>query len=81
VIYFAYIIQSEKTYRYYTGSTDELEKRLRRHNNRETISTRNGVPWKLVHFEGFRTRTEAVAKELEIKSRGAGRYLKDIETE
>ncbi|HUI28617.1 MAG TPA: GIY-YIG nuclease family protein [Candidatus Acidoferrales bacterium] len=79
-MYFAYIIQSEKTLRYYTGSTKELENRLMRHNNGDTPSTRREVPWKLVHFEEFQSRSEAVKKEMGIKSRGAARYLEDVET-
>ncbi len=77
-MHFAYILQSEKTSRYYTGSTAELDSRLKKHNNGDTMSTRNGVPWKLIHFEEFLTRSEALKKEMQIKARGAERYLKDI---
>ena len=80
-MYFAYILQSEKTLKYYTGSTAGLEGRLKKHNSGETLSTRDGVPWKLIHFEGFETRSEAIKKEMQIKSRGAKRYLEDIKLE
>ncbi len=77
-MYFAYILQSEKTSRYYTGSTAELDSRLKKHNNGDTMSTRNGIPWKLIHFEQFQTRSEAIEKEMQIKARGAERYMEDI---
>jgi putative endonuclease len=41
-------------------------------------STRSGIPWKVIHVEYFATRTEAVKKEKQIKSRGAKRYLEDL---
>jgi len=77
-MYFAYIIQSEKSLRYYTGSAANLEDRLNEHNHGETISTKNGIPWRLIHIERFESRSEALNKEKEIKSRGAKRYLEDI---
>jgi putative endonuclease len=70
-----YILQSEKTKKYYIGSTKDLKNRLEEHNSGETKSIRNGIPWKVVHTEEFETRVEAVKKEKEIKARGAKRYL------
>ena len=77
-MYIVYILQSEKTGRYYTGSTIDLENRLQEHNSGETTSTRSGIPWKVVYVEEFLTRSDADRKEKEIKSRGAKRYPKDI---
>jgi putative endonuclease len=74
----AYIVQSEKTKRYYIGSTEDRANRLIEHNSGETKSIRSGIPWKLVHIEEFKTRSEAVKKEKQIKARGAKRYLDDI---
>jgi putative endonuclease len=77
-MFFAYILQSEKTKRYYVGSTDNLGNRLKEHNSEETVSIRRGIPWKIVHTEQFRTRSEAIRKEKQIKARGAQRYLNDL---
>jgi putative endonuclease len=77
-MFFAYILQSEKTKRYYVGSTDNLGNRLKEHNSGETVSSRRGIPWKIVHTEQFRTRSEAIRKEKQIKARGAQRYLNDL---
>jgi putative endonuclease len=73
-----YILQSEKTKRYYIGSTEDLTNRLNEHNFGETKSIRGGITWKLVHIEKYKTRSEAVKKEKQIKARGAKRYLDDI---
>ncbi len=73
-----YILQSEKTFRYYTGTTHDIVNRLAEHNAGENKSTRSGIPWRLVYREQCMTKAEAFGKERQIKSRGAGRYLQDI---
>ncbi len=77
-MFFIYILRSEKTKRYYVGSTKNLENRLKEHNSGETKSVRNGIPWKMIHVENFETRVEAVRKEKQIKARGVHCYLDDI---
>jgi putative endonuclease len=73
-----YILQSEKTKRYYTGSAQNITNWIVEHNSGETKSIRSGIPWKIVHVEEYKTRSEAVRKEEQIKARGARRYLDDI---
>jgi putative endonuclease len=74
-MFFAYVLRSEKTKKYYVGSTENLENRLAEHNSGETRSIRSGIPWQIVHTEQFETRSEAISKEKQIKARGAARYL------
>ncbi len=73
-----YILQSEKTKRYYVGHTENLERRVFEHNSGKSISTKNGVPWKVVRTEYFQSRKEAMYKEKQIKNRGIARYLTDV---
>jgi|TARA_B100001971_G_C18185330_1_gene535241 putative endonuclease len=73
--YFTYIIQSLKTGKYYTGSSENPEKRLQQHNWSRTPSTRTGIPWKLVYFEEFKTRSKAVKREYEIKKKKSRKYI------
>jgi putative endonuclease len=70
-----YIIKSESTSRYYTGQTQDLDKRLSRHQSNEVKSTANKGAWKLVYTLDFKTRQEAVEIERKIKKRGAARFL------
>ncbi|NNE56137.1 MAG: GIY-YIG nuclease family protein [Flavobacteriales bacterium] len=63
-----YILQSEKTNKFYVGQTFDLNSRLIRHNKGYVRSTKNGRPWAIVHHEEFSTRKEAIARELQIKS-------------
>ena len=53
---------------YYTGSTDELEKRIAEHQNGEGCEwTRKRQPVEFVWRQEFPTRDEARAAELQIK--------------
>jgi putative endonuclease len=76
-MYFVYILFSESKSKYYTGQTNDLDDRLKRHNSMHMSSTKHGVPWRLIYSAAFETRSEAVLLELKIKKRGAKRYLED----
>ena len=79
-MFHVYILQSDTTRRYYTGTTQDIRGRLKERNAGENKSTRHAVPWNLVHREDFLTRSEALRKEKQIKSRGVARYLADHRT-
>jgi putative endonuclease len=70
MMYVVYILYSQKTGRYYVGQTQNIEKRLERHNSGRNKSTKAGIPWKIVHVEYFEDRPSAVRKETPIKNRG-----------
>ena len=52
---FVYVLRSEATGKVYVGQTNDMERRLREHNDpnyRGTLHTkRNKGPWALVHSE------------------------------
>ena len=70
-----YILRSEKTQKYYTGITKNLENRIFEHNAGETTSIKHGIPWIVVWQFQCETRSEALKLEKKIKSRGAQRFL------
>ncbi|MBS4070663.1 MAG: GIY-YIG nuclease family protein [Algoriphagus sp.] len=75
-MYFVYILFSTKTNRYYIGSTDNLESRLKHHNAGATPSTRSGAPyWDFKYIESLNDRTAALKRELEIKKKKSKRYI------
>ena len=78
--FYTYILQSELKSKYYTGQTQDIDKRLERHNAGKVKSTKNGIPWKLVTYFEFSTRKEAVIKEQQIKNRGVKRFLLDLQS-
>ena len=79
-MFYAYILYNSIKNRFYTGQTEDIAARLQGHNSGKVKSTKSGAPWKLKHHEAFATRTEAVRKEMQIKKRGAKRYLENFNT-
>lgn len=77
-MYYVYILFSPTKLKFYTGQTNNLEKRLTKHNNAQMPSTKFGMPWQLIYSIAVASRSEAVKLESKIKSRGAKRYLDDI---
>ncbi|TDH26121.1 GIY-YIG nuclease family protein [Segetibacter sp. 3557_3] len=73
--YYIYILFSDSLQQFYTGSTQDLAKRLNDHNNGWSKHTSKGVPWKLVYTKVYEGRTEALKAENNIKKRGAKRFL------
>ncbi|MEO6305650.1 MAG: GIY-YIG nuclease family protein [Bacteroidia bacterium] len=76
-MFFAYVIQSEsdETF-FYKGHCEDLEKRLKQHNSGQTVSIKNKVPFKLVYFEAFELRIQAIKREKYFKSAAGRKYLK-----
>jgi putative endonuclease len=78
--YYVYVLRSQKDERLYTGYTSDIEKRLRDHNAGNTKSLRNRRPLKLVYYEEFNTKAEAIARERYFKTpEGGARKKKLIE--
>jgi putative endonuclease len=77
-MYKTYILHSSTTGKFYTGHCSDLTQRINQHNSGINISTRAGIPWKIVYSFQFDSRSEAMALENKIKKRGAGRFLSDL---
>ncbi|MFD1601771.1 GIY-YIG nuclease family protein [Flavobacterium artemisiae] len=80
-MFFVYILYSATKEKFYIGQTNDLDDRLKRHNNGQSLSTKTGIPWKIVYSIELNSRSEAVNLETKIKKRGAKRYLQDINFE
>jgi putative endonuclease len=77
MIGFVYILKlaNNKTY---TGSTDNLERRLENHFSGKTYSTRNKLPAKLIYSEKFKSLKEARYMEKYYKSCAGRKKLKEL---
>lgn len=62
-----YILKSEKTARYYIGSSHDVDNRLKEHNSGKTISLKSQRPLKLVFKKLFPTNVDAVRMENKLK--------------
>ena len=68
-----YVLYSEKHDKLYKGHTTSLIERFRSHNLLATKGyTVRFRPWKVVHVEFYGTKSEAIKREIFLKS-GAGR--------
>jgi putative endonuclease len=76
--YYVYVLCSQKDRRLYTGYTSDIGKRLRDHNAGNTKSLRNRRPLKLVYYEEFNTKTEAIARESYFKTPEGGAQKKKL---
>ncbi|MFN3871677.1 MAG: GIY-YIG nuclease family protein [Ignavibacterium sp.] len=73
-----YILYSEKIDKYYVGVTEDLPLRLERHNMEWSKFTRRGIPWKIVYYEEYDSKTEAIKREREIKKKKSRKYIEEI---
>jgi putative endonuclease len=66
-MYFVYILWSDVLSRYYTGSTSDVQRRIKEHNTGKSRYTKKGIPWKLIYQETCISRKDAYRREMEIK--------------
>jgi putative endonuclease len=67
MLFYVYIIRSEKDDSYYKGFSEDPVKRLEQHNRGEATYTSIRMPWVLVYIEVFETKREALAREINLK--------------
>ena len=75
-MFHVYVLRSRKTGGRYVGSCENLDDRLRRHNNGESKATKHGIPWIWLRVEEFETRADAMTKERYYKT---GRGCDELE--
>ena len=71
-MYYTYILQSLKNNSLYIGYTSDLRKRIKEHNNGESLATKPFYPYKLIYYEAFLNRVDAKNREEYLKG-GYGR--------
>jgi putative endonuclease len=78
MLYFVYILFSEKDGRLYVGCTDNPKRRLNDHNYGRVIATKRRRPLVMIYTEGYKQKTDAFQRERFLKSLWAGRLKKKI---
>ncbi|MFH1225733.1 MAG: GIY-YIG nuclease family protein [bacterium] len=71
-MYYVYIIYSKKLNKKYIGSTENLRNRIIEHNSGKSDFTSKGIPWKLLYYEAFENKIDALREERFLKT-GKGR--------
>ena len=75
-MYFVYLIESERDRSWYIGFSENVEQRVQAHNQRKNISTHYGIPWKLIYYEAYIEKLDALGREKFLKSGAGWRFLK-----
>ena len=75
-MFYVYVLKG-KDNNWYTGSTNDLRKRFKEHNEGKVSSTKNRGPFELIYFEACINREDAFARERYLKTGMGKRYLKN----
>ena len=75
-MYFTYILFSAQLNRYYIGyCSTSVEQRLKSHLFDHKGFTAKAKDWKIVYVESFSTKSEAYARERQIKAKKSRNYI------
>lgn len=77
-MFIVYIIKSKNFCRYYIGHTNDLKQRLIRHNSGKVKSTKFYRPWEIIYTERKENKSEAIRREMQIKSYKKGEAFKKL---
>ncbi len=69
-MYYVYILKSKLKKETYIGSTNDLKRRFKEHNNGVEISTKRYAPWILYYYEAYLTEKLARIREKNLKYNG-----------
>lgn len=78
IMAFAYILKSLKDLGYYTGSTRDLDDRLRRHFEGRSKATKFRLPLKLIFKKKFGTYKEAYKLEQYFKKQKSKKFVEEF---
>lgn len=69
-MFYVYVLKSLKKNWKYIGSTRNLKKRIRAHNDGSVKSTKHYKPLDLIYYEAYVDYSQARTRELELKNHG-----------
>jgi putative endonuclease len=76
--FFVYILQSLKDFSFYVGQCDYLDCRMSKHFEGMSKYTASKRPLRLVYFEIYESRSDAIKREKEIKKRKSRKYIEQL---
>jgi len=76
--FFVYILQSMRDFSFYVGQCDDLDRRMSKHFDGLSKYTASKRPWRLVYFEMVASRSGALKREKEIKSKKSRKYIETL---
>jgi putative endonuclease len=74
-MFYVYILFSKTRDKFYIGSSQNLEQRLTKHNEKHKGFTGHTSDWELIYSKEFQTLAEARKRELQIKRKKSRKYI------
>jgi len=75
-VFHVYVLRSQRDFGFYIGFTRNLRKRFAEHLLGASFATSHRGPWKLVYYEAYLNRDDALGREKYLKSGSGRRFLK-----
>ena len=76
-MFYVYILKSVKDGNLYIGFTQDLKKRLLKHNAGKVFSTKSRIPLKLIYCEVSLNKQDAKQRERYLKTGVGKRFIKN----
>ena len=76
-MFYTYVIRSVKDKKWYTGSTGDLRKRFKEHNNSKVFHFTGRKPFEMIYYEACVNEQDARVREKYLKSGMGKRYVKN----
>ena len=77
-MFYVYILHSQKDGKLYIGYTDDLRKRIGKHQKGFVAATKHRRPLELIYYEAYKEESDAEQREKYLKG-GNGRSLLKIQ--
>jgi putative endonuclease len=74
---YTYVLQSMKDNKFYTGSTNDLRRRIKEHEKGEVLSTKYRRPFELIYYEACINDYDARLREKYLKTAWGKRCIKN----
>ena len=76
LMYYAYVLRSAKDHKLYIGFTKDLKKRFNLHQSGQVKATKGRLPVKLIFYEAYLDKEDALRREKYFKTNPGRRALK-----
>ena len=77
-MWYTYILKSVQFGKYYIGYTENLENRLKWHNEGKSKWSKRFRPWVVACKEDFSLKTEAIKREKQLKRCKSRNYIEKL---
>ena len=68
-MFYLYVLKSKKDGNLYIGSTNDLRRRFKEHNDGKVFSTKFRKPLELIYYEAYKSEKDARKRESNLKLR------------